>query len=94
MGANILKSLTYCGIKSIDCPLISVTLDSGRGKRRLLRRRAVGFPRRASSEDKGQRILEGLLQGTQVLGASTASLSNSWLRKTLQGFYKGAYTQE
>ena len=40
--------------------------------------------------NKGHRILEGLLQGTQVLGASAASLSNGQLRKTLQRFYQGS----
>ena len=53
---------------------VSVTLDSGGGKRRL-------------KDDKETRILEGLLQGTCVLGASAASLSNSRLRKTFQGGY-------
>ena len=38
-----------------------VTLDSDRGKRRL-------------KDNKGTRILEGLLQGTHVLGASAAAL--------------------
>ena len=68
------------------------TLDSGRGKRRLLRQRVTRFPRRASSKDKGQGILEGLLQGMQVLGASAASLSNSRLHKTLLGLLQGERT--
>ena len=33
-----------------------------------------------SKTTKGQRILEGLLQGTRVLGVSTATLSNDRLR--------------
>ena len=65
---------------------IPVTLDSGRGKHRLLRRRCLTrFSRRASSRGKGQGFLEGLLQRTEVLGASAASLSNERLRKTFQG---------
>ena len=32
-----------------------------------------------SKTTKGHRILQGLLQGTRVLGASTAALSNDWL---------------
>ena len=43
-----------------------VTPDSGRGKRRL-------------KDDEGARVLEGLLQETCVLGASTAAPSNSRL---------------
>ena len=44
-----------------------VMLDSGRGKRRL-------------KDSEGTRILEGLLQGACMLGASTAALSNNRLR--------------
>ena len=56
----------------------AVTLDSGRGKHRLLRRRSLTrFSRRVSSRGKGQEFPEGLLQGTKVLGASAASPSNN-----------------
>ena len=57
----------------------SVTLDSGRGKRRLFGRRVARFPRRAPSKNKVQGRLEGLPQATWVLGASAATPSNSRL---------------
>ena len=44
-----------------------VTLDSGRGKRRL-------------KDFKGAGILEGLLQEMKMLGSSTAVLGNNRLR--------------
>ena len=69
-----------------------VTLDSGRGKRRLLKPRVTRFLRRASSKSKEQRILEGLLQGTWMLGASAVSLSNDRLHKTFQGGLQGERT--
>ena len=59
----------------------SVTLDSGRGKRRL-------------KDGEETRILEGLLQGTCVPGASAVSLSNSRLRKTFQrGYTKSVHSR-
>ena len=51
-----------------------VTLDSGRSKRRL-------------KDDEGTRILEGLLQGRHLLGASAAALSNNWLCKRFTRSY-------
>ena len=59
--------------------LLCVTLDSGRGKRRLFGRRVAGFPRRASSKNKVQGGLEGLPQVMWVLGASAATPGNSRL---------------
>ena len=56
----------------------SVTLDSGRGKRRL-------------KDVEGTRVLEGLLQEGRRLGASSASLSNDRLCKMTQGFIQRAY---
>ena len=43
---------------------------------------------------KGQGILEGRLQGTRVLGASSAALSNNRLHKRFQRFIQGAHTRE
>ena len=43
---------------------------------------------------KGQRILEGLLQGTRVLGSSTAALSNNRLRLEVQGGLYEEHTLE
>ena len=37
---------------------------------------------------KGQGILKGRLQGTRMLGASSATLSNSRLRKRFKDLYK------
>ena len=71
-----------------------VTLDSGRGKRRLLNKEVTRFPRRRLRRTRDKGVLGGLLQGTRVLGTSAASLSNDRLRKTFQGFDKEAYTQE
>ena len=59
----------------------AVTLDSGRGKRRL-------------KDDKETKILKGLLQETCVLGASAAAPSNNRLRWRFKGFWQGAYTRE
>ena len=46
----------------------SVTLGSGRDKCRL-------------KDGEESRFLEGLLQEVRMLGASTAALSNDWLRQ-------------
>ena len=74
---------------------ISVTLDSGRGKRRLLRQWLTGGSSKGvfeEQEDEGD--FEGLLQRTQALGASSAVLATVGCVKTISRVYKGAYTQE
>ena len=71
-GATAMSSLT--GTRTVV-----VTLDSGRGKRRL-------------KDDEGTRVLEGLLQGMRVLGVSAAALSNDRLRKRFtRGYTRSAH---
>ena len=47
-----------------------------------------------SKVTEGQGILEGLLQGACMLGASAATLGNNRLCKRFQRFRQGAPTQE
>ena len=58
-----------------------ITLDSGRGKRRL-------------RDIERTRVLEGLLQGDVGWGLPQQVFSNDRLHKTVQGLYKEAYTRE
>ena len=60
--------------------MIIVTLDSGRGKRRLERRGRRGFLKGIFG-NKGKGSFEGLLQKAQVLGASAATPGNSRLQQ-------------
>ena len=56
--------------------MISVTLDSGRGKRRLLRQWLTRVSSKGVFEEQeGEGVFEGLLQRTRMLGASTAVLA-------------------
>ena len=77
-----------------------VTLDLGRGKRRLRdveRTRVLeGLlqGKRRLRDVERTRILEGLLQGDVGWGLPQQVFSNDRLRKMVQGLYKEAYTRE
>ena len=63
-----------------------VTLGSGRDKRRLFKTMDDKVPSKGVfGGQRNKEVLEGLLQESWVLGASTAGLSNDRLLKTFKG---------
>ena len=81
----------FLNFNLLDYP---VTLDSGRGKRRLLRLRVTRFPRRASSKNKDKGSLKGFFKGRRCWGLPQLVLATVGCVRRYKGFYKGAYTQE